>query len=92
MSSIIFVHAIKRLIYSNRTVTIKCLSSVNFYAITYIAFSNSYWNVHVYYILLAVAVSTVCITTIAVWPEILAVVIFGKSVLYISCIIKYWAV
>ena len=56
----IFIYAVKRSIYSNRTVTVKCcLTSLNFYAIAYSTFFGS-WNVYVYNIGLAVAISTEC--------------------------------
>ena len=69
MPSMIFVQVVKRLIYSNRTVTIKCynyLASFNSYVITYLAFSYGYWNVHVHNIWLAVAIPPECIATIAI--------------------------
>ena len=42
------------------------LASFNFYAIAYLAFLYGYWNVHVYNMWLAVAISTECIAAIAV--------------------------
>ena len=54
----IFIHVVKRSIYSNRTVTVKCcLASFNFYAIAHLAFSYGYWSVYIY---------NICIATITI--------------------------
>ena len=62
MPGIKFICTVK-LIYSNRTVTVKwCLASFNFYTIAYLAFSYGYWNMHVHNISLAIAaISTECV-------------------------------
>ena len=88
-----FVSNGKRLIYSNRTVTVKCCSaSFNFYAIACLAFSYGFWNMHVYNIWLVVALSTECIATVAVAiaRNIGSNYIWRKYT--ISCIVKYWAI
>ena len=63
-----FIHAVKDwyTLIEHSPSKLMFLTSLNFYAIAYLAFSYGNWNVHVYNIWLAVAILTECIATIPV--------------------------